>query len=445
MTSGRPSSTEFVRSVLVAAADQCVPDLAKRARESKNLRTDSGELFAALALAEFQSADNLRSIASSGLKAFDQGHRQIVKRAWATEIVSTREISGDAAVINPVRDDELHQLVQRGLAEPGCLHLPNPPRSLEHLPTLVAFGCFAELSIVRDWLAAGGTVAAIGRGDEQRWADLADFAKHSAGTLLIPTRHGNSSPGLDLVTDCDAVSAWVSQLARNRKLVLGVFFYAAGAAHLAVQSATDAVIAVATEQLGPEIVSVTYMGTPTDSTVVSAGLGVDSVRRWTERSLARKLRDSSFAIGGWLKKPAPVFFSSAAGASLALVDSSVSMQGANYLAAKRAQRWRAYLLQLAGFRVVYQVLPPANTKSVVGFEQLAVAYRGTAAVGINPMEAETARGLYAFLLAAQLVEAPADLRPKTSHCAARANRIARRFVASALSAQDSLGGSLAPR
>ena len=97
---------------------------------------------------------------------------------------------------------------------------------------------------------------------------------------------------------------------------------------------------------------------------------------------------------------------------MALVDTTVAMQGANYLAAKRAQRWRAYLLQLAGFRVVYQVLPPANTQSVVGFEQLAVAYRGTAAVGVHPMEAETARGLFAYLLAAQLIEPLVPYDPK---------------------------------
>jgi hypothetical protein len=67
------------------------------------------------------------------------------------------------------------------------------------------------------------------------------------------------------------------------------------------------------------------------------------------------------------------------------------MQGPNYSWSKRAQRWRAELAHLRGFRTAYLVLPPAYTDSVLRHTWLRIAYAGAPSAGIHPFKLGLAR------------------------------------------------------
>ena len=100
--------------------------------------------------------------------------------------------------------------------------------------------------------------------------------------------------------------------------------------------------------------------------------------------------------------PPKVSLFNAAQQTLATRDCSSTMQGPNYVMAKRAQRWRAYLSAINGMPVAYCVTPPARTHSVLDFNILHATYRGAPRFGLRPFDVPTTKMLSAATLAYQV-------------------------------------------
>lgn len=290
----------------------------------------------------------------------------------AREVVTVR-ISGSAhpEYFN-LQSLPIADWVATGVAEPAVAAVADfhevqlPPNQL-----LFAMAAGAEYAPVEHWLAAGGALAAVMRPNPAKWQQLIATARNSAGTLLVPvlrTRLADCDSnylyddealaelaGLDIVQDLTEISGWFAELADEfAHTTLGLWGYAPGPKHIILQAAMDALAAAAMQALPPAKLTLNWLGTPTDSFV---------------------LPDSAEVI-----------------------DASVQMQGPNYSWSKRAQRWRAELAHLKGYRTAYLVLPPAFTDSVLRHKWLRVAYAGAPAVGIYPFKLGLARATAFALL-----------------------------------------------
>jgi hypothetical protein len=186
------------------------------------------------------------------------------------------------------------------------------------------------------------------------------------------------------------IRRWLDRTASEARLVLGMYAYADGGAHVLLSAAFDALASHAIARRAGGALS--FLATPTDAFVVPE----DAVRRSREAYAARRVRRV-------LQAPAQVIssrrlFAPAYSRGLPVADALVKQQGPNYALAKRLQRWRGVSAIASGHEVSFNVAPASWTGSVTKNRVLAAAYTGARHFGIEVFPAETTRVLMAALL-----------------------------------------------
>ena len=285
--------------------------------------------------------------------------------------------------------DSPAEWVRLGIAEPGIVEALSTKKT--PTSTLLSLAAGAECAPTKAWLSAGGTVIPVMRRNPQRWRDLIQHARRSAGTLMVPIKTNldvqvtdnelANVAGLDLVDDFETLPTLLRESIKVNHTVIGAYAYAPGSAHLVVQAVQDAFIDFASQNFKPEEVSFHWLATPTDSQLLPCEFEEYATSRYQRRSFREKVRDFIWKIFGQLKRPHFVRIGSSV-----IVDSSVQKQGFNYQIAKRTQRLRAHLLFNRGFKVAYSVTPPATTDSVLDHRILIASYRGAPRYGLHPFD-----------------------------------------------------------
>ena len=382
--------------------------------------------FRSLAFLAEDSAAEPRALQAVLEAAYDAGPQLRVAR------VAGRGVAGSIA-----RHDgaswlsHAEQLVALGAAEPGLLVRASQLDSLTgaaKLPLLVAFAGGAELASTREWLSWGGSVLMLARARPSAWQDLISFARTTPGQLLIPLEGGAAgSPsdsaqtdaelaelaGFDLVERADiAAQALGWAAAQGESIIFGHFGYAPGINHLRLQVVAEILSELAMQRLGPEQLQFSWLATPSDSIAVPVELQLARIQNFRNRSTRRKLTDFGWQLLGQLREPRLELIGDAA-LGMALLDASTTKQGPSYSLAKRTQRWRAQLAASGGYRVNYQVTPPAMTHSVLDFRILRATYRGAARYGTHPVTVVEARQWPAALTALTALQPSAILKRPT--------------------------------
>lgn len=395
---------------------------------TKQWRKTFQKFFYELTRAEFTSADNMQKIAAIGLaelhaSVIDESGRcvsDVIKSGWdtKTDLVVTFEIRGThSAKPVSISDSQVASWVSDHLAEPAVADFMTSSMMPPAGHILFALGAGAECAPTSPWLNAGGEIAAVMRAGASRWAGLISDARSSAGVLYVPVLSsklvGVKQPlsdsqlaelaGLDLIEDTAEISNWMKHIStRCNKVIIGAFSYSPGASHIMVQAAQDALMAQAVDALNHDSLVLTWLGTPTDSIAVDLSIHEDRLERFNSRSNSERLRDLLWRALGGLKAPHTDLIITSYGKSLALIDCSVALQGANYLFSKRSQRWRAYLADSQGVQVAYVVTPPARTSSVLRHRILRASYQGARHFGFRPFDVQITQTLSAALLIGHL-------------------------------------------
>lgn len=423
---GRRSTAAVGRAVVAAALRGVDPVGALAAEQETNWRAGYLVHFRRLVEAGFPSPDAARSIASDGLAAL-HARMQVagpdadrplgtLRAASPGRPLGTVEVGGGgereeefslpyggrrlrggdlerrldawttAGVLEPSAADAVRQVV----AHPEWLALPDA--------TVVVLGAGAEMGPLTSLLRWGARVAAVDLPRPALWQRVLETAGRGAGTLLVPVADPEAGDaqlarraGADLIPDVPAVADWIGRL--DRRLVLGNYVYADGAANVRVSTAVD-VLTVRLQDERPDL-ALAFLATPTDVFAVPAEAVRHSTQAYAGRSTAAKLvgRPLRTLSAGRLLRRAYV-----PGASPGISDSLVAQQGPNYALAKRLQRWRAIVARAAGTTVSMNVAPPTRTRSVVKNRALAAAYAGAHRFGVEVFEPATANVLMAALL-----------------------------------------------
>ena len=421
-------STALGKAILTSVVTGVDDQLAENLKQQPQWRKTYQGAFASVAKAEFATSNSMIDIATRGLAEFEKRVAtesgelliDVLRNAWRTnkDLVATVVIKGlgQSQVPRVLGEETLEQMVAKHIAEPGIVSaIKNMDATSVNNDLLIALAGGAEYSPSRMWLDWGGSVAIVARPRVELWQELIKRARKSAGTLYVPVLKSKLNEidaqtlsdeeiakvaGLDLVTDFAAIAGWLSTLARSdtRRLVLGNYAYAPGAEHIKVQAVQHCLGRVMTESLPKTRVVLTWLATPTDSHVVPAEIAEDIKARFSSRSGFTKFRD--FFYGA--KENKPVLFTNANGLELAVIDPTSSVQGSSYALAKRVQRWMAYQQQVADRKVIYTVMPPAYTDSVLSHRILRASYHGAPHFGLYPYKTDVAVSLAACLLLSEL-------------------------------------------
>lgn len=308
--------------------------------------------------------------------------------------------SGEVSPLATIGSPTAEALIANHLAEPGIralLSAYDARGTQRPTETLVAIGANAELSLATDWLAIGGTVVALARPNQAKWAALIEFARGSAGRLVVPVRAERAGElavgaavaeqdeqlakvaGLDLTEDTVECAAWLrAQATRaiDRVIVLGTV-YAPGAAQILAAAAQDALIGLLAKTLPADQLLVGWLATPLDSILQNPEVLAQRLARFEERKFATRLRDTTLRL---------LFNGPTALSPTALQDFSAQRQGSSYLLAKRIERWRAADLAARGVQTWFQVAPPANTHSTLDYKVVRAAFRGASKLGVVSFE-----------------------------------------------------------
>jgi hypothetical protein len=428
---GRRSSSAAGAAVLAAALLPVDPASANAAAGAADRwRKRYPEHFAAVTAAAGRSADAALTVAREGLAALDR--RMCLVAADGTEVpldalddlpadsLETETIIGSGQQVTEIRvpyrgqvlagkalDDQLQTWVDAGTVEPGfaariraAMAYPEwlafPDR------TVVVLGAGSAMGPMSSLLAWGARVVAVDLHNPDLWVRLHRQLQSGAGTVLVP--RSSAGRGADLLRELPAAVRWLIEVTAGQKLVLGLYAYADGAAHVGLSAAAQA-IAAHLRDVDPQLVTA-YLATPTDAFLVPQEV-VDFARaRWPQRP-------------GWTKAVHAATFGHAFrrayartvpgddGRTWGLQRAIVDVQGPNYLLAKRAQRWRGVLDAHAGLPVSFTVAPSTWTISVTKNKVLAAAYHGAPRVGVEIFDEPTSSAL----LAAKLVADVHDPQP----------------------------------
>ena len=431
-------STEFARRTLAASAidNSVLRDNILGATDWRNWYI---RLYASLAVEEGKSPELLAKMATAGLEQFHahlstasgQALSEAMTQGFASGLVETVVIQGSGAKqpISVARHSgSLEEVAaswdKSGWAEPG---LKESFRFLDQNPNLVLDGNLlfavagaAEFAPTEHWLKWGGEVAVVARNNPGTWESLISMARSSAGSMLVPVvREDKTTPlselsdyelaqiaGLDMLLHYSEIASWMSELYQKAKskFILGLYAYTPKIDHIRVQGVQETLASIAMENFSNEKLCLSWLATPTDSTPGPASIGQDQLARFQNRSVGRIIRDSFLGLVSAARPARPKFFDSETGEKLMLVDASVQQQGPSYSFSKRTQRWRAYLAHYAGFRVSYQVSPPARTNSVLRHKILRASYLGAPLFGIKPYEVDVAKSASAAALVRDVLD-----------------------------------------
>jgi hypothetical protein len=222
--------------------------------------------------------------------------------------------------------------------------------------------------------------------------------------------------GLDMLEHYSEIASWVRQLSNKAtsKFILGLYAYTPKVNHVRVQAVQETLADLAMKNFAKDKLVLSWLATPTDSTAGPASIGHDQQSRFSKRSSMHVIRDSFLGIINAVREAKPKYFDSESGEKLVLVDASVQQQGPSYSFSKRTQRWRAYLAHYVGFRVSYQVSPPARTKSVLSHKILRASYQGAPLFGVKPFEVDVAKSASAAALVRDVMDPKAYSNKETT-------------------------------
>ena len=274
--------------------------------------------------------------------------------------------------------------------------------------TFLVLGAGAELGPVRQLLEAGATVAAVATRRRERWADLVEFARCTAGTLLVPVA-GEEAPvesdqelaavaGADLLAATPAVVDWLIRCGQEApgKVTLGTYLYADGEANLRLTVGADLAASALADALGNEKMSFAYLGSSWTSFAVPAHV-IEAQKR-------------HFATAGLFPK---IFAKKSACSKLECEDSFyflsnfIVLQGPNYALAQTLRQWRAVLLHIDGFVVSSPIAPNCRTVNLTRNPTLATLLKGVAHwAPMETFDPETGRAAMLAILLHDLAETP---------------------------------------
>lgn len=276
--------------------------------------------------------------------------------------------------------------------------------------SFVILGAGSELGPLRSLLRAGATVYAVGTKKPQRWAELIEFARSTAGTLIIPVPAGTPSTsdpslvaGADLMKNPGAVKTWVLNCIQSASgnVTIGTYLYADSDANVRITAAADYIIEAA-QKLGKDRVSFAWLGSPATAHIVPSECveaqqtNVGKMSWWLKMWPWARTENEAVAIGS---------------GTCHVYKGYAIMQGPNYALAQHMRQWRAMLLHMAGFTVSSPMAPPCRTESVCHNKTMATYLDGLAYFPpCEAFEPDTANALMFGLLVSDLAgEKPAPL------------------------------------
>jgi hypothetical protein len=283
--------------------------------------------------------------------------------------------------------------IRRVMDHPEWLALPGR--------RVAVIGAGAEMGPLEPLTRWGAHVIAIDLPVEKIWKRITEVIRQGAGTATIPLA-ADGAPGLDVARSLPEARTWLDEAADGDQLVLGMYAYADGGAHVRVTAAADALASDLIERR--KGTALAFLATPTDAFVVPEDAVAEAHAAYANRGLRRILQAPLRALsGGRLFAPAYPGTSTVA-------DVLVTQQGPNYALAKRIQRWRGVTASASGNAVAFNVAPATWTQSVTRNRVLAAAYAGARRFGIEIFAPATSRVLMAAMLVHDLHEHPPEDR-----------------------------------
>lgn len=440
-------STEFARRTLAAATSN--RELRENILGSPDWRKWYLKLYAAVAIEEGRSSAHLATMATAGLETFQSHLRtqsgeklsDVMGLGFESELVETVVISGsgkpepiavagNSGALEPLA----RNWFEAGWAEPGLIEsfrfIDNNPNISLQGSLLFAVAGAAEFAPTENWLRFGGEVAVVARNNPATWEKLIKLARSTAGRMLVPVlREDRSKPledlsdaelakvaGLNMLEHYSEIASWMRSLygGTKEKFILGLYAYTPKIDHIRVQGVQDSLADLAMKNFSNSKLVFSWLATPTDSSPGPASIGENQLERFASRPAIRVIRDSLLGLFSAARSPKPKFFESDSGEKLSLIDASVQQQGPSYSFSKRTQRWRAYLAHYAGFRVSYQISPPARTNSVLRHKILRASYQGAPLFGAKPFEVDVAKSAAAVALIRDVFDATAFAKKDTT-------------------------------
>jgi hypothetical protein len=429
------SSSAIGRAVLSDAIVSVDPHRADLINATTNWRTDYIEHFVAATALSAHGPSTTLQIASTGLASMREHLRYLqsdgrsvplsdinwqVKHlprtvATAGSGTSVTQLSipfGKQELSGQALRDKLADWLDRGIIEPGFAAAIE--RAIDEPELLAApghqiaiIGAAAEMGPLEPLSNWGADVLAIDLPTISTGRRLHDMAVRGSGVVTTPQT--GDTAGIDIIRSIPEAAAWIEATADpDKNLVIGMYGYANGAAHVALTGAADAIMARLMALR--DNTALAYLGTPTDAYLVPDAIVNATRSRWRNRGHASAAVQDLVRLvtGGRMFQPAyPLDYPGPDGGKWGVADTMLSIQGPNYALAKRIQRWRAIDTVGRGRRASINVAPAAWTKSVINNRVFRVAYSGASAFGVEIFAADTAR----YLLAAKLAVDLADSHP----------------------------------
>lgn len=426
-TEGSRSTTATGRAIFADSARAVDAGLAQRIESSSNWRSDYVSLVCELTEACGVEPQSSLAISEAGLASMRErmvfereGHTVGLEQALSTNggaHFEAREIHGTRAPVTELRvpyhgrelrgrdlEKQLESWVRNRVVEPSFARAIE--QVMKHpdwlaLPgrRVALIGAGAEMAPLEPLSSWGADVIAIDLPVKKIWDRITDTIHQGAGRATIPLAR-DGTPGIDVSQSLPETRIWLEETAGVDQLVLGMYAYADGGAHVCVSAAVDA---LATDLLARRHgTALAYLATPTDAFVVPDEVVADARAAYARRGLRRVAQAPLRALtGGRLFAPAYPGKSTVA-------DVLVGQQGPNYALAKRIQRWRGIVASVNGCPVSFNVAPATLTRSVTRNRVLAAAYAGASRFGIEIFAPATSRVLMAALLVHDLNEPRAE-------------------------------------
>jgi hypothetical protein len=315
----------------------------------------------------------------------------------------------------------LDDWVRRGITEPSFAEatgavVRNPDWLDLSDRSFALVGAAAQMGPFRHLMSWGARVAAIDTPRAEKWQRLIDYARSSAGHLLVPTRPGVAESsdlatiaGANLITQVGQLQAWLAGL--PGPLTMGNYGYVDGAGFARLSMAFD-LLFTGLCQLRNDL-SLAYLATPSDVFLVPA----DAVRMAQQRygrvrpTLLAARVVHAVSRGKYLR-PNYSGVSRPEVGRYGMVNALIPEQGPNYALAKRLQRWRMIVAREEGNLTSVHVAPPTRTQSVHKNPIMEQRQRLTARLGIETFDAATSQAIAAAMLVHDLRNPKAPANPQ---------------------------------
>lgn len=444
---GRQSSMATGRAVFVEAARTTDPALAAGIEATQDWHKDYMAPVRDFVVSGLQAQDGSVAMSRNGLASLHRmftftrdGASRTIAQAFATltqprfataEVVGTGRPTTQLAIPYHGRRltgvDLRHQLdlwVATGVVEPSfavALDLvATHPEWLDLTGwSFAVLGAGAQMGPTAALLDWGATVWAVDLPRPDLWRRVIADAQARAGRLCVPVPAGTPDrtsltgsalaavAGADLLAEGPEIRTWLASI--RGPFTLGNYVYADGGVHVRASLAIDA-ISMDLITSGRDL-TLAWLATPTDVFAVPMEAVEESRRRWRTAGGRRLLR-APLRLAGKFQPNYPDTVWTKGGVEYGICDCMISQQGANYVLAKRLQRWRALVARADGVRVSLNVAPSTRTHSVVKNRALAAAYTGAGRFGLEIFEPETSSAIMAALLVHDLRNPRSSANPE---------------------------------